>query len=193
MIPIPGFERVEYNWVTIKGEGFTLYGFLLYTTTDREFSDYMNNDGFVDLEQWTGEGLEVFIVQSPSEEWIEYARSTNHAWWKLFGEQAEFLEKHQDAAVLPTKEGPKTLREVFAPWFNKFLQAEEISKILDQFGIERTKHPCMVLFKDLEDKFFNFSDFRDLLNVPQQMVRISLRKWLEGPEFIEVMKEAQHA
>ena len=191
MIPIPGLASID--WVTIKGEGFTLYGFILYTASDRKFSDYMNNDGRLDLEQWPEKDLGIFIVQCPSKEWIEHARSTNYYWWKLFGNQAEFLEKHQDAAVLQTKEGPKTLREVFTPWFDNYSQADEITKILDQFNFKRTMHPIIVLFKDLSDKSVRFVDCRDLLNVPQQRVRIALRKWLEGPDFNKIMKEAQNA
>jgi len=193
MIPIPGFKSIQYNWITIKGEGFTLYGFLLYLATDHYFPEYMQSDGLLDLELWTGKDLAVFIVQAPSQKWIEYARITNHTWWKLFGKQAEFLQENQDAAVLQTSEGKKSLREIFAPCLDKFLHRIEIEKILHRFNINHTEHPCMVLFKNYRDRSIWYVDCRDMLNVRPYQLRKSLQQWFDGPYFKKLMKEARNA
>jgi len=180
--------------LTIKGEGFNLYGFFLYTASDHYFPEYMENEGLMDLDMWTGADIAVFIVQSPSQQWIDYARTTNHAWWKLFGKHAELLELYQDVAVLQTREGLKTFREVFAPCLNQFLHTSEIAKILQWFGLKPTEHPCMVLFKDLyRDKSIWYVDLRDTLNVPKYKLRTSLLQWFDGPHFKKLMKEAQNA
>lgn len=194
MIPIPGFENIKCDWVTIQGQGFHLYGFFLYTASDHYFPEYMESDGLMDLDLWTGEECAVFIVQSPSQQWIEYARETNHIWWKLFGKQADFLQPYQDAAVLQTSEGLKTIREVFAPCLNQYLHTREIAQILHWFGLNPTEHPCMVLFKDLyRDRSVWYVDLRDTLNVPKYKLRISLQQWFDGSQFKKLLKEARNA
>ena len=49
MIPIPGLEDVKIKWVLLEKEGFLLFGFLLYTNSDRALVDYMK-DGLFDLD-----------------------------------------------------------------------------------------------------------------------------------------------
>lgn len=194
MIPIPGFDSIEINWIAIQRENFVLYGCLLYLASDHDFYEYMNSDGLLDFEHWTGDDLAVFVVQAPSQKWIEYTRTENHIWWKLFGERTEFLQDYQDVAVLQTDKGIKTLREVFAPCLNEFLHEGEIAKILEWFGLSRPSHPCILLFKD----FYNsndawYIDCRDMLNIPKQVLHISLNQWFDGPYFKKIMKEARNA
>ena len=158
------------RWVEIRQEGFVLHGFLLFRSTDHYFPEYLDGDGLDDLNIWTGDNCAVFVVQSPSVQWIEYTRATNHTWWKLFGRYSEdgpsafsdLAMNVGNAAVLAIGEETLTLRDVFAPCLNQFQHSAEIAKVLHRFGLGPTEHPCLVLFRDLRDRDVWFVDLRDL-------------------------------
>ena len=201
MIPIPGLDSVRCAWVEIRQEGFVLHGFLLYRSTDHYFPEYLDGDGLDDLNIWTGEDCAVFVVQSPSAQWIEYTRATKHTWWKLFGRYAdgdpstfaELARNVGNAAVLAVGEETLTLRDVFAPCLNQFQHSAEIAKILHRFGLGPTEHPCLVLFRDLRDQDVWFVDLRDLRGLPERELGESLQSWFGGREFARIMEEVRHA
>ena len=201
MIPVPGLDSVRCAWVEIRQEGFVLHGFLLYRSTDHYFPEYLDGDGLDDLNIWTGDDYAVFVVQSPSAQWIEYTRATNHTWWKLFGRYTEdgsstfsdLAVNVGNAAVLAVGEETLTLRDVFAPCLNQFQHSAEIAKILHRFGLGPTEHPCLVLFRDLRDRDVWFVDLRDLRGLREPDLAKSLQNWFGGRDFARMMEEARHA
>jgi hypothetical protein len=201
MIPVPGLDSVRCAWLEIRQEGFVLHGFLLYRSTDHYFPEYLDGDGLDDLNIWTGDECAVFVVQSPSAQWIDYTRATNHTWWKLFGRFAgedsasfsELASKVGGTAVLTIGNETLTLREVFAPCLNQFQHSAEIAKILHRFGLGPTEHPCLVLFRDLTDREIWFVDLRDLRGLGQTDLGQSLQQWFGGRDFGRILEEARNA
>jgi hypothetical protein len=201
MIPVPGLDAVRCAWIEIRQEGFVLHGFLLYRSTDHFFPEYLDGDGLDDLNIWTGDECAVFVVQSPSAQWIDYTRKSNHTWWKLFGHHTQdgvgtFPNLAKDignAAVLAIGQETLTFRDVFAPCLNQFQHSAEIAKILRRFGLGPTEHPCLVLFRDIKDRDIWFVDLRDLRGLPERELGESLQRWFGGSEFAEMMEEARHA
>jgi hypothetical protein len=201
MIPVPGFDSVECAWLEIRQEGFLLHGFLLYRSTDYYFPEYLDGDGLDDLNVWTGDECAVFVIQSPSAQWIDYTRATNHPWWKLFGRYAredaasfsELVSEVAGTAVLTIGNETLTLRDVFAPCLNQFQHSAETAKVLYRFGLGPTEHPCLVMFRDLRDQDVWFVDLRDLRGVPARDLGKSLQDWFGGGEFARIMDEARHA
>lgn len=201
MIPVPGLDSVRCAWVEIRQEGFILHGFLLYRSTDHYFPEYLDGDGLDDLNIWTGDECAVFVVQSPSSQWIDYTRETNHPWWKLFGRYAadssstfsELARNVGNTAVLAVGEETLTLRDVFAPCLNQFQHSSEIARILHRFGLEPTEHPCLVLFRDLRSRDVWFVDLRDLRGLSELDLGKSLQSWFGGRHFARIMEEARHA
>lgn len=201
MIPIPGLDSVRCAWVEIRQEGFVLHGFLLYRSTDHYFPEYLDGNGLDDLNIWTGDDCTVFVVQSPSTQWIEYTRAANHTWWKLFGRYTEdgsstlsdLAMNVGNTAVLAVGEETLTLRDVFAPCLNQFQHSAEIAKILHRFGLGPTEHPCLVMFRDLRDRDVWFVDLRDLRGLREADLAKSLQNWFGGRDFARMMEEARHA
>ena len=124
-------------------------------------------------------------IQSPSAQWIEYTRLTNHTWWKLFGaenrngdeELRGLMQSAGGQAVLSIGGERQTIRDVFAPCLNRYQRSEEIAKILRRFNAGPTEHPCLILFKDLKDRRIWFVDLRDLVGVPERQLARSLQEW----------------
>src|SRR5215831_18744845 len=84
MLLVPNLEMVQCAWITIKSGTHYLYGFLLFVAGDHFFPQYLSNEGLADLECWTANNCQIFILQSPSAQWIDYSRRNDTLWWKLF-------------------------------------------------------------------------------------------------------------
>ena len=200
MIPVPGLDSVRCAWVDIRAEGFTLHGFLVFLASDHYFPEYVEDEGLADLDSWTGNDCAVFIVQSPSATWIEYTRSTDHTWWRLFGHMVEedeevkhLLVQHGNTPVIQLNGGRRTLRELFAPCLNQFQHSAEIAKILHQFNLHPTDHPGLILFRELTDRKVWHVNMCDLVDLPVRDLRQALHRWFAGPEFPKLLKAARNA
>jgi hypothetical protein len=152
------------------------------------------------LDVWSGNDCAIFIVQSPSAAWIEYTKTADHAWWKLFGHLVDqpakvdaFLSSHSNDAVLEINGSTRTLREVFAPCLNHFQHSHEIAKVLHRFNLNPTDHPALILFKDIRDREVWHIDLKDLVNIPERQLRTALQRWFAEREFKQLLKEANDA
>jgi hypothetical protein len=85
MLPVPNLKAFQSAWLDLKDLGFALHGFFLFVGSDHYFPEYLNNGGLADLESWTADTCALFVLHSPSAEWVDYARKDRHVWWKLFG------------------------------------------------------------------------------------------------------------
>jgi len=199
MIPVPNLDAVRCAWIDIRIQEFTLHGFLLYAMSDHKFPEYVDGDGLADLDQWSTGDCGIFVVHTPSEEWIEYTQATDHPWWKLFGAHGGSTDFIRDldrqigtSQVLEIGTELKTIREVFAPRLNRFRHQQEVSKILHRFDLSPTAHPCLILFRDLKDREVTVIDFHDLVDIPVAELRKGLKDWFGGDEFEQLIKEAAH-
>lgn len=200
MIPVPGLDSVRCSWVEIQAEGFSLHGFLVFLASDHYFPQYLDGDGLADLDSWTGSDCAIFVVQSPSAKWIEYTRTTDHTWWRLFGpllaadeELEQVLVGHGKAPLLKVNGTRRTLQEVFAPCLNHFQHSAEIEKILHRFNLRPTDHPSLILFKELKDRSIWHVDMSDLVDIPERDLRNALHRWFAGTDFRKLLREARHA
>ncbi len=199
MIPVPGLDSVVCSWVTIQAEGFDLHGFFVYSSSDHRIPEYINGDGLADLDQWSTNECAVFIVHSPSTQWIEYAKSTSHTWWKLFGDSIS-VESEIPHLFLGIENEPlieiggtrKSLKELFSPCLDRFIAGDEISRILRGFSLRETQHPCLILFKDLRDHLIWYIDMSDLVGLPIIELRKELQIWFDRGEFRRILEEARN-
>jgi hypothetical protein len=212
VIPIPGLDAVRCSWITVQGEGYVLYGFLLYTASDHFFPDYIDHEGLRDLDMWSGEDCAIFLVHSPSAEWIDYTKATNHTWWRVFAKEFDgsfrdgdyrdgppFINEPNDYERLLTTpfltiDGKHaSLSDIANPKVNEFLHGREIANVLRWFDLRETQHPCMILFKDLYDESVWYVDLSDLVDIPPRDLRQSLKQWFAGPSFGHMLREASRA
>lgn len=85
MVLVPTLEQAKIKWLCLQANNVTLFGFLLYTNCDRVIIDYMT-DGICELDYLSGKRCLIFINESPSKQWIEYAKLNSHLWWRTFGQ-----------------------------------------------------------------------------------------------------------
>jgi hypothetical protein len=175
MIPVAGLDDVRIAWVVLQKQGFILYGFLLYTDADREVVDYMR-DGIFDLDALSGDECAIFVIESPSENWISYSKQQNHTWWQLFGErlaeraladmppdqksnkawhvkftlfQKTIIENNNNANVVVGDDNTVTLAHIIQPRISLLYNRSEALKVAPYFGVNPDELPCLIFFKDL--------------------------------------------
>jgi hypothetical protein len=85
MLPVPSFAAFQTAWLEIKRRGYSLHGFLLFAVSDHNFPEFLADHGLADLEFWTGSSCALFVLHSPSSQWVSYTRQSGHLWWQLFG------------------------------------------------------------------------------------------------------------
>lgn len=201
MAVIPKVSSVSWLAVEIEtASGFKLQGFLLYTIPDKNFPEYINEGGLSDLEVWSDDKCVIYVVHSPSDQWIEYAQLKNHAWWKavtknmpLSQEGLEILQQYGSIPIVQVGDSKRTLRDVLSPPINEFLHGDEIGKILKYFQLGPTQHPCMVLFKTMRDSSVWYVDMSDMLGISIEELRSALKTWFAGKNFREMLEEAGNA
>jgi hypothetical protein len=197
MIPVPGLENVVYSWATIKSEGqFVLHGFFLYAVSDHNIPEYVSSEGMLDLDAWSTDDCGIFVVHSPSSQWIDYAQKSSHTWWRnSFTSNSPLSDMFAEIAHIPLVEidgTQKSLSEFLMPTTHNLLLREEITNILKKFSLIETQHPCLILFKDLNDKSFWYIDFESLVGLPIQDLRKEFKEWFGTGEFRRILAEAKN-
>jgi hypothetical protein len=199
VMPIPGFESLRVSWLKIEAVDVDLYGLLVYHASDHPFPEYVSDEGLLDLHSWSDRRCLLFVIHSPSQEWIDYARDNDSLWAKLFDQQsAEFRQLAAEMPDLPDKpfleidDERWTPRQHLAPSLNRFFLADEIRNALDYFGCKPEEHPCLVLFTDLAKTRYWFVDLRQWRGLKVPHLQIAFRTYLEGPAFSKLLKEASN-
>lgn len=200
MMPIPGYDAVRCAWLRIESEGFVLHGFLLFTLGDEPFPEYLNGRGLADLDGWSGKECAVFVMRAPSQEWIDYTSSTNHSWWRVFGNADPATQKQMrkdlskfEKVRFEFQGEQRTLTSILAPPVNEFIYRTEVERVLERFGCKSTEHPSLLLFRSLRDQSYWHVGLRDMVDVSPGQLRRGLREWFEGPEFRQIVNEARNA
>jgi hypothetical protein len=177
MFLVPGLEQVNVAWVMLQKEGYVLYGFLLYADTDSEIVKFMS-DGIFDLDVLSGDECAIFVIESPSEKWITYAKQGNHTWWRLFGKQlaeqtlAEkpsdekskwfwqkitlfqqvIIQNNTDANIVVGDDNIVSLAHIIQPRISLLYNRNEAFKVATHFGVDYCELPCLIFFKDLKGR-----------------------------------------
>lgn len=182
MFPVPGLDQIRVAWILIEREGFLLYGFLLYTSSDRAVVDYIK-EGIFDLDILSGNECAIFIIESPSKEWIEYTQRSNNSWWLLFGkeltekfsrEKAEpsqqrlsllernIIENNHNCSIVIGDGNIVSLWQIIEPQINLLYNRAEALRVAKYFGLDSKDIPCLIFFKNLKSQIIWKSSIEDL-------------------------------
>lgn len=212
MIPVFDLNQVHVAWLQIKGAGFILYGFMVYSDQDSPLVEFMQKQsGLAELDQLSGDECAIFVIESPSRKWIEYAKRHDHAWWRLFGsrtnqgsyrrevglsspgvaEAVETLVRNRDSVlvVVGGEEEPRTLKQILEPSYDVLYDRNEVWAVVRHFGLSPQEVPCIVFFKDIDEGDFDVVCLRDITS-PRQAT-LSFRDFFGGPDFRRLVKEAR--
>ncbi len=208
MIPIPGLEDVKIKWVLLEKEGFLLFGFLLYTNSDRALVDYMK-DGLFDLDFLSGDKCAIFVIESPSKEWIARTQKSGHTWWKIYGNQlitrrtAEttnfqakkhsifpiiqkiIIENNQDCMIAIGDGNHININQLLEPDIDLLYDRSEALRVARFFGLQAKDVPCLIFFKDLDSHIIWNSPLGNLQS--QNEVKLFFRQFFESSEFSALM------
>jgi hypothetical protein len=168
MIPVPGFDDLRVRWIEIRGRGFVLYGFVLYSNADRQIIEFMEF-GLPLLDMWSGPETAVFVIEPPNKDWLRYVASRPDHPWYLFeaasvpaeltraDEQTALLIREADRIVLVTDTSQTTLRSLLEPSYGVPYDRLEVERVRQYFGLAPDQYPCVIFFEDLygHDFFYN--------------------------------------
>jgi hypothetical protein len=207
MFPIFNLDQVRVAWIEIRGEGFILYGFMLYSDLDTPLVEYMRR-GLSELDYLSGSECAIFVIESPSQKFIQHAKRVQHPWWRLFGDSlpsaaragdgqpeersdiARLLLENQNAVLIEVGDTrPVTLRHLVEPDYSVLYDREEVWAAVQHFGLNPDEIPCIVFFRDLDRGDLTVVDLRDIRTVNQ--ATHSFRKFFSGADFKRILSEAR--
>lgn len=207
MIPVVDLNQVHVAWIEIRGHGFVLYGFMLYSDQDAAIVEFMQRSGLAELDELSGSECAIFVIESPSRRWVEYARRHNHPWWQVFGSRArasaprarqperveaamEMLVRHRGNVLIAIGENePVTLQHLLEPDYGALYDRREIWHVVRHFGLTPQDVPCLVFFRDLDDGDIDVVCLRDVRNARQ--ATFAFRDFFGGPHFARLLREAR--
>jgi hypothetical protein len=212
MIPVFDLNQVRVAWFQIKGAGFVLYGFMVYSDQDSPLVEFMQKQsGLAELDQLSGDECAIFVIESPSRKWIEYAKRHDHAWWRLFGSRmnqgsyrrdielsssrvakaVETLVRNRDSVLVAVggDEAPRTLKQLLEPNYDALYDRNEVWAVVRHFGLSPQEVPCIIFFKDIDEGDFDVICLRDITSARQ--ATLSFRDFFGGRDFRRLMEEAR--
>lgn len=207
MIPVPSLDHVRVKWILLEGEGYILFGFLLYTSADRVLVDYMT-DGIIELDYLSGESCAVFVIESPSSNWVDYTEDKDHSWWRLYGRELlkeernrgqksskrskslleirrTFIDNIQDSIIVIGDENQMTLRDLVNPSPKLLFNREEALNVAKHFGVDMFEIPCMIFFEHFDSRIIHKLLLGNLQS--QQEVKEHFREFFGGAEFVALL------
>ena len=212
MIPVFGLEQARIAWVEIRGEGYVIYGFILYTDVDTPLVEYMQA-GLLDLDRISGPECAIFVVESPSARWVEMARKTNHTWWRLFGPSKntgipatepaqaslndtssllQALAQNKQFIVFQLDPGQVvTQKHLLEPSYQSLYDRNEVWEVAEYFGIAANQVPCLIFFKDFDndEEDITVADLTDIRT--QWQLNRYFRRFFGSPEFKHILNKAR--
>jgi len=212
VIPVLGLEQARIAWVEIRGEGYVIYGFILYTDSDTALVEYMQT-GLLELDRISGPECAIFIVESPSAKWVEMAKKKNHPWWRLFGSSANPNTSTPEPAYAPSINRDHLLqalaqnkqfivfqlepgqvisqKHLLEPNYQSLYDRNEALEIAEFFGIAPSQVPCLIFFKDLDndEEDITVADLTDIRT--QWQMKRYFRRFFSSSEFKQILKNAR--
>jgi hypothetical protein len=179
MIPVPGFEDLRVRWIEIRGLGFVLYGFVMYSNADRQIIEFMEFSLPL-LDMWSGPETAIFVIEPPNKDWLRYVANQPDHPWHLFesasvpselatvDEQISLLIQEADKIVLVTETDQIPLSSVLKPNYAVPYDRLEVEQVRKYFGLAPNEYPCVIFFEDLNGRDFvhnlmpRFPDVQDV-------------------------------
>jgi hypothetical protein len=214
MIPVFDLDQVRIAWVEIRGAGFVLYGFMLYSDQDTVLVEFMHHQsGLAEVDQLSGPECAIFVIESPSRKWIEYAKHHKHPWWSILGNRipqfadedvpatgetnsrisqtVETLLRHQTTVMISVGDDqPVSLRHLIEPDYASLYDRTEIWNVVRHFGLKPQEIPCIVFFRDIDQGEIDVVCLRDIRSARQ--ATLSLRDFFGGGDFERLLIEARN-
>ena len=205
MIPVPGLEHIRIAWIRLEKEGFVLFGFLLYTSSDRAIVDYIK-EGIFELDILSGDECAIFVIESPSKEWIEYTKYSNHSWWRLFGKELmertydqkiesnkqkmsllekNIIENNHNCTIVIGDDNHIALWQLISPEINLLFNRAEAINVAKHFNLECSDIPCLIFFNDLDSHVIWNSPIGQLDT--QNELKIFFRKFFDSNDFTSLL------
>ena len=209
MIPIFNLDQVRVAWVEIRGAGFVLYGFMLYSDLDTPLVEYMRA-GLAELDHLSGSECAIFVIESPSRKWMEYTKRSGHPWWKLFGKNMprdgldgtgtyrplspeaifERIVEHRNSVLVKVDDGdPVPLRHLLDPEYDVLYDRNEVWQVARHFSLSPDEVPCIVFFENLDQDTVTVVDLKEIRTVRQATQ--SFRRFFSSPDFNRLLSEAR--
>ncbi|MBC9786656.1 hypothetical protein H1S01_19635 [Heliobacterium chlorum] len=196
-MPISNFREIQANWIIIKNQGYELFGFLLYTDADESIVNYIST-GIFDLDILKGEKCQIFIIEAPSNRWIQHAASLQHPWWKLFGSNyankiedktenyisrklaLDIISNNKKCIIITGNGNQINLNQLLEP-YNYFNRSEAL-RIAKHFGLNYNEVPCLIFFYDLYSRDVFKIDLRNI-----QDLKSFFRNFFDSEEYYELI------
>lgn len=209
MIPVFNLDQVRVAWVEIRGEGFVLYGFMLYSDLDTPLVEYMRA-GLAELDHLSGSECAIFVIESPSRKWMEYTKRSGHPWWKLFGRSmtgdglegagppnqgqqeriVDGLVRNSRSVLVKVDDGdPVPLRHLLDPEYDVLYDRNEVWQVARHFSLRPEEVPCIVFFEDLDQETVTVVDLKEIRTVRQATQ--TFRSFFSSPDFNRLLSEAR--
>jgi hypothetical protein len=204
-------EKIGVAAVLLKKEGITLFGFLLYTTSDLAVIEYLKY-GATELDVMSGNVCILFLIEPPSMEWIEYSRRKNHPWWRLIGKeqldkitarppqptsflkkkisslfQLTIIERNANTSIVIGDDNVTgqanvvSLQSIISPAVGLPYNREESITVAKQFGISVAELPCLIFFKDPDERVIWNCPLKQLKS--QDETKIFFREFFGSNQF----------
>lgn len=210
MIPVVDLDSNRVCWLRLEGEGFVLYGSLLYTNADTGIWSFIHNGGMLDLDYLTGDRCAVFVLDRPRppRDFVAEAQKKNHVWHRYFSEShgvsaaaaADATTQPQRPITHGTGISSNSLhflnRCVVVIGSDNQVAAEsllegpaidrdEIAKVLDNFGFDCSAVPCITWFQSLDDTAFEVVDLKEITD--QHSARNFFRQYFTSATFNQLI------
>jgi hypothetical protein len=194
IFPIAGFESLRDSWSKIRAAGTTLFGLLVYQPSDHNFPEYIAGDGLIALHSHAGRRCVLFVIHSPTPDYIKYAREKSNLWAEVFDQAGipptiRAIPRVADEPILMIDGERRSVRQLLTPSINNFLLADEILDVLKYFECAPCEHPCLLFFTDLNAADFWFADLRQWTGWRLDALEAAFRNYFQGPEFSKLVPE----
>lgn len=214
MIPLISLDSLRVSWIHISGEGFGLYGFLLYTNADEGIWHYIHHGGMLDLDYLTGEDCAVFVLDQPPPDFVAHAVQKNHVWYRYFahtgarttnggesngaqvdeeagennaGGFSRNILEHLHNCVVVVGHGNQVVAESLLD--GPVVDRDELGKVLMHLGLNFGDLPCLVWFTSLDERHFDLVDLQDIAD--GNAARDFFRRYFTSASFRKLLDVAR--
>jgi hypothetical protein len=208
MVLIPMVGQVQIQWLCLQINETNLFGFLLYTNSDRALVDYMS-DGVCELDFLSTNQCAIFVIEAPSKQWIEYTRMSNHIWWRKFGQAIvdtsseeelaqprrntvslmakNIVENNQNCTIVIGEDNKISLQQLLVPINHLPFDRTEALAISRYFNLQNNDIPCLVFFRDVNDSIIWKSRLGNLRD--QQGIKEFFRNFFDSSDFQSLLSD----
>jgi hypothetical protein len=209
VLPVDCLNSVKLSWIKIQGAGFVVYGFLLYTSSDRTIWSFLHREaGMIELDHLCGRDCAMFVIDEPPRSFVKYAEAyekkhkSRHPWIEIFREPPERKEQYAshefsgkltidqiktgnvtDGGIVAIGQGIKI--DSAALFDGPAIDPEDIAEVLEFFELHFKQLPCLAWFWDIRSKEHRLLDLQSFENSE------SLLRYFRSDRFAAEISEAR--